>query len=118
MPTKEDVSALLDKCILLNSYIKNYFVPMDYVTEYDIFYQVNHFEEKQDMYLEAQKINFNDIDGRLDLDNALFISELVYINTEAKTREPDLSFVSYKYNKYDYTYTNLSKNLEKEVNGK
>ena len=118
MPTKEDVSALLDKCILLNSYIKNYFVPMDYVTEYDIFYQVNHFEEKQDMYLEAQKINFNDIDGRLDLDNALFISELVYINTEAKTREPDLSFWSYKYNKYDYTYTNLSKNLENEVNGK
>lgn len=118
MPTKEDVSALLDKCILLNSYIKNYFVPMDYVTEYDIFYQVNYFEEKQDMYLEAQKINFNDIDGRLDLDNALFISELVYINTEAKTREPDLSFGSYKYNKYDYTYTNLSKNLEKEVNGK
>lgn len=118
MPTKEDVSALLDKCILLNSYIKNYFVPMDYVTEYDIFYQVNYFEEKQDMYLEAQKINFNDIDGRLDLDNALFISELVYINTEAKTREPDLSFGSYKYSKYDYTYTNLSKNLEKEVNGK
>ena len=116
MPTKEDVSALLDKCILLNSYIKNYFVPMDYVAEYDICYQVNHFEEKQDMYLEAQKINFNDISSRLD--NALFINELVYINTEAKTREPDLSFGYYKYNKYDYTYTNLSKNLEKEVNGK
>ena len=116
MPTKEDVSALLDKCILLNSYIKNYFVPMDYVAEYDICYQVNHFEEKQNMYLEAQKINFNDISSRLD--NALFINELVYINTEAKTREPDLSFGYYKYNKYDYTYTNLSKNLEKEVNGK
>lgn len=116
MPTKEDVSALLDKCILLNSYIKNYFVPMDYVAEYDICYQVNHFEEKQDMYLEAQKINFNDINSRLD--NALFINELVYINTEAKTKEPDLSFGYYKYNKYDYTYTNLSKNLEKEVNGK
>ncbi len=116
MPTKEDVSSLLDKCILLNSYIKNFFVPMGYVTEYDICYQVNHFEEKQDMYLEAQKINFNDINSRLD--NALFISELVYLNTEAKTREPDLSFGYYKYNKYDYTYTNLSKNLEKEVNGK
>lgn len=89
---------------------------MGYVTEYDICYQVNHFEEKQDMYLEAQKINFNDINSRLD--NALFISELVYLNTEARTREPDLSFGYYKYNKYDYTYTNLSKNLEKEVNGK
>lgn len=116
MPTKEDVSSLLDKCILLNSYIKNYFVPMGYVTEYDICYQVNHFEEKQDMYLEAQKINFNDISSRLD--NALFISELVYLNTEAETREPNMNFEHYKYNKYDYTYTNLSKNLEKEVNGK
>jgi len=116
MPTKDEVSALLDKCILLNSYIKNYFIPMGYVSKYDIFYQVNHFADKQDMYLEAQTINFDNLSSRLD--NALFINELVYINTEAKTREPDLSFSYYKYNKYDYTYTKLSKNLEKEVNGK
>jgi len=116
MPTKDEVSALLDKCILLNSYIKYYFIPMGYVNEYDICYQVNHFADKQDMYLEAQTINFDNLSSRLD--NALFINELVYINTETKTREPDLSFSYYKYNKYDYTYTKLSKNLEKEVNGK
>ena len=116
VPTKDEVSALLDKCILLNSYIKNYFIPMDYVSEYDICYQVNHFADKQAMYLEAQTINFDSLSSRLD--NALFINELVYINTEAKTREPDLSFSYDKYNKYDYTYTKLSKNLEKEVNGK
>ena len=116
MPTKDEVSALLDKCILLNSYIKNYFVPMNYVSEYDICYQVNHFEEKQDMYLEAQTINFDDMNSRLD--NALFINELVYLNTEAEIREPDLSFDHYKYNKYDYTHKKLSKNLEKEVYGK
>lgn len=116
MPTKDDVSALLDKCILLNSYIKNYFIPMEYVSKYDICYQVNHFKDKQDMYLEAQTINFDDISDSLD--NGLFINELVYINTEAKNREPNLQFDYYKYQKYDYTYTKLSENLIKEVNGK
>ena len=68
------------------------------------------------MYLEAQKINFDNMNGNLD--NALFINELVYINTEAKDREPNLDFSYYNYQKYDYTFTKLSKNLEKEVSGK
>ena len=116
MPTKEDVSALLDKCILLNTYFKNYFIPMEYISKYDICYQVNHYKDKQDMYLEAQTINFASI--RDNLDDALFINKLVYINTEAQEKEPDMNFGYYKYNEYDYTYTKLSKNLEKEVNGK
>ena len=117
MPLKDDISTLLDKCILLNTYMKEYFVPMGYIKNYDICYQVNCFEEKQDMYCEAQKINFNDIlNSRLD--DALFINDLVYINTEAEDKEPDLDFVYHKYHKYDYTYTKLSKNLRKEVDGK
>lgn len=113
MPLKEDNSKLLDKCILLNTYLKSYFMPMEYVSGYDICYQVNCFDNKQDMYLEAQKINFDD--ERSSIDNALFISELVYINTEAKDREPNLNFNTYKYCKYDYTYTKLSTNLKKEA---
>lgn len=116
MPLKEDNAKLLDKCIVLNTYIKEYFVPMRYVKNYDICYQVNCFADKQDMYLEAQKINFDNMNGNLD--NALFINELVYINTEAKDREPNLDFSYYNYQKYDYTFTKLSKNLEKEVSGK
>lgn len=116
MPLKEDNEKLLDKCILLNTYIKYYFVPMQYVTKYDICYQVNHFEDKQDMYLEAQKINFGNFNETLD--DALFINELVYINTEAQKKEPTLNFSTYNYCKYDYTFTKLSKNLEKEVSGK
>ena len=116
MPLKEDNAKLLDKCIVLNTYIKEYFIPMGYVKNYDICYQVNCFEDKQDMYLEAQKINFDNMNGNLD--NALFINELVYINTEAKDREPNLDFSYYNYQKYDYTFTKLSKNLEKEVSGK
>lgn len=113
MPLKEDISKLLDKCILLNTYLKNYLSPMKYFTSYDICYQVNHFEDKQDMYLEARNINFNNFS--FSMGKALFINQLVYINTEAKNREPNLNFNFYKYNKYDYTYTKLSNNLKKEV---
>lgn len=113
MPLKEDNSKLLDKCILLNTYLKRYFKPMKYILRYDICYQVNFYDEKQGMYLNAQAINFDNFN--CDLDDALFINALVYINTEAKDREPDLDFENYSYCKYDYEYTNLAKNLEKEA---
>lgn len=116
MPLKEDNSKLLDKCILLNTYLKYYFKPMKYITQYDICYQVNCYEDKQDMYLEAQKINFDNFNESLD--DALFINKLVYINTEAEEREPDLDFNYHTYCRYDYTYTKLAKNLEKEVSEK
>ena len=57
MPLKEDISKLLDKCILLNTYLKHYFKPKNYILWYDICYQVNCYGEKQDMYLNAQTIN-------------------------------------------------------------
>ena len=116
MPIKEDMAKLLDKCILLNTYLKYYFKPMEYISQYDICYQVNCYRDKQDMYLEAQKINFDNFNESLD--DALFINKLVYINTEAEEREPDLDFSYHTYCSYDYTYTKLAKNLEKEVSGK
>ena len=57
------------------------------------------------MYLEAQKINFDNFNAspfiaspfnaslfNASLDDALFINKLVHINTEAEDREPDLDF--------------------------
>ena len=116
MPIKEDMAKLLDKCIILNTYLKHYFKPLKHISQYDICYQVNCYRDKQDMYLEAQKIYFDNFNASLD--DALFINELVYINTEAKKREPNLDFGRYTYCRYDYAYTNLTKNLEKEASGK
>ena len=126
MPIKEDMEKLLDKCILLNTYLKYYFKPMNYITKYDICYQVNCYQDKQNMYLEAQKINFDNFNAspfiaspfNASLGDALFINKLVHINTEAEDREPDLDFSYHTYCRYDYTYTKLAKNLEKEVSGK
>ncbi len=116
MPLMEDTVKLLDKCILLNTYLKCYFIPKKYIDKYDICYQLNYFKNKQNMYLEAQKINFDDFNARLD--NALFINDLVYINTNAKEREPKLDFNGCTYCNYDHVFPNLAKNLEKEVSGK
>lgn len=113
MPLKEDTSKLLDKCIILNTYLKYYFELKGYIAKYDICYQENCFDEKEDMYLSAQTINFDNFNS--DLDDALFINESVYNNTEAKDREPDLDFENYSYCRYDYTYTKLAKNLKKEA---
>ncbi len=37
MPNKENTSDLLDRCVLLNTYFKNYFVPKQVVDDYQIF---------------------------------------------------------------------------------
>lgn len=114
MPLKEDISKLFDKCVTLNTYIKKYFIPMEYFDAYDIRYQVNHYKDKRDMYIESQKIGFDKINN-YRIGNALFINDLVYINTEAKARNPDVDFSINTFTKYDYTYTNLSKNLSEEI---
>ena len=112
--TKAETNTLLDKCVLLNTYMQDYFQAMDYVEEYEIIFKLDHFKEKQEMYYESQSINFSDINGSME--NALFINNLVIVNTEAKDKIEEDAYG--RYSKYDYIFTNLSKNLKKEVNGK
>lgn len=40
MPKKENISILLDKCILLNTYLSHYFVEAEYIEAYDIRFRV------------------------------------------------------------------------------
>ena len=50
VPMKEDSALLLDKCIILNTYMQNYFLPMDYLDLYDIHYWDSAYKEKDAMY--------------------------------------------------------------------
>ena len=111
--TKEDVSQLLDKCIVLNTYIEYFFTKLDYVALYDIHYQINDFDSKQDMYTESQKVDFEKENSRLE--NALYINNLVYDNSEAKDRLPNLDFLRQEFQEYNFVYKKLASNLEKEV---
>lgn len=112
MPQKEDTAEILDRCILLNTYLGEYFVPMQVVDEYQIFYGVHNYSDKLDCLT-----SYNDFCGT---NSSLLINELVRINTEAKQKlsasqsigNDELSYSVYK---YDYIYTQLAENLKKQV---
>lgn len=126
MPKQADISELLDICILLNTYLSHYFKPMQYLEHYEIVYQVNYYEDKEEMYIDMKKITSDNF-GFLHQNNllpsgwltnrnysdTLFINKLVVINTNAKNNveiRPNDTFAE-----YNYIFRKLLKNLEKEV---
>ena len=124
MPRREDIGTLLDKCVLLNTYLSHYFCDGGYISDYDIRYQVNHYKEKEDMYLMDQKLDpmktksggvYSLITtmGNDSFKNTLLINNLVIINTEASNKvdeDPNNDWTE-----YNFIYTNLAKGLKKEV---
>ena len=128
MPLKDDISELLDKCILLNTYLGKYFVPGGYITTYDIFYRVDCFDDKAAMYGQIENIdrtnmtyrNFHgvilNLHSQLSGSNTLFVNGIVLDSTEAgKKVEKNRNA---EYTEYNYIYTQLSENLKKEASGK
>lgn len=112
MPFKEDINNLLDKCIILNTYLSNYFIEKQLITSYEILFRVDSFAKKVDMYINDQTINFNNLRSN-NCSNTLFINEGVVINTDvSKDIKYDLQSEYYEYN---YIYTNLKENLIKEA---
>lgn len=111
-PRKDDIAALFDKCILLNTYLKHYFLPKGDVESYDIFYRVDAYKNSIEMYNRLEPLE----EITDNTHNSLYISHLVWLNTEAKQNMEWNT--SYEYKEYDYYYTKLSKNLDKEVKGK
>jgi hypothetical protein len=113
MPQKENFAELLDKCVLLNTYLSSYFLECEYISGFDIYYRVDCFDDKSKMY----GSNFESVDNLyLQPKNSMFVNELVLINTEAGEKVEKKPYTDYT--EYNYVYTNLSKNLKKEASGK
>ena len=128
MPLKDDTSELLDKCVLLNTYLSNYFCLCEYIKGFDIYYRVDCFDDKLSMYKELVNINYTNMNYSIGTyyqigiysqqryQNSLFINKCVLENTEAGqkvTRQANS-----EYTKYNFVFTKLSENLKKEANGK
>ena len=113
MPLREDTSEMLNKCVVLNTYLGGYFKEKDIISNYEIIFRVDNFKEKEEMYINDQEIT-NGIEnaGGNTFSNSLYINELVVINSEAKEKIECTNKVYYEYN---YVYTNLSENLIKEA---
>lgn len=114
MPLKSDLEELLNKCILLNTYLHHYFLPMDYIGSYQIAYDMDYYEKKENMYNSPRSVDKDAYYG--DLPNSLYINELVYQNMEEKDKIPNPTFDQNYEMEYDYYYTKLAENLDKEVN--
>lgn len=87
LPLQDDTRILLDKCVVLNTYMQKYFLPGHFVSAYDIYFRLDYFEEKSQMYLQSQNLTADNfvqtIGGQGTLHNSLFLSKNVIHNTYA-----------------------------------
>lgn len=120
VPYKENINDELDKCVLLNTYLNDYFFTNESLSLYEICYYVNCFESNKEYYNDGCKVRqkvLRDINSKSgyynSLTNTLFINEIVKLNLvdSPKVNEEDKKGDYYK---YDYYFSKLSKDLRKE----
>ena len=110
----ENAKEMLDKCILLNTYLKHYFRSKKYFDDFDLYFRLDQFSNRNEMYFKAKDIHF--YDPNILYRNSLVINELAWSNTEAKEKVQLNHFGPWT--EYNYVHTNLAKNLDKEVTEK
>ncbi|MCR5461608.1 MAG: hypothetical protein K6E87_00930 [bacterium] len=119
MPYVEDADNLLDKCILLNTYLLYYFKPLGIVDDFDISYRVDCYHDRKEFYSEDKHVGFRKPSWLRNENCHLRINGLVVKNTSAKDKIEDFDNDDPNcYYDYEYIYTNLANNLKKEVSGK
>jgi len=130
LPLKAEIAELLDKCVLLNTYLSGYFKPCGYIESFDIFFRVDAFDNNFSMYQElgnirrpnkspASSLLYQMKMGYKPYYNSLFVNGLVLENTEAGDKvDKDALQIDSEYTKYNFVFTKLSENLKKEASGK
>ncbi len=116
MTDSDGVVGLLDKCILLNTYLGSYFVPRRFIEEYDIYYRVMEYDNSRDMVSDVRPWNIENVYDKLN--KSLFINKVVYEYSETNGKKPNITFSSNdQLMEYNYTFGKLEKNLRKEADG-
>ena len=109
IPSKEDTQNFLDDCVILNTY-------NGYFTRKKIFksIQIVCGMERYNSYFAMYSNYIKDIrNNKVQFTDSLIIGELVRINTDAEEKLKGIS--SNGFYPYDFTYTNLEKNLAKRI---
>lgn len=114
MPYKDNISNLLDKCVLLNTYLNNYFLPEEYIDSFGITFNLTAFTENEKIYKDNVNLTYP------HYNNTIYINELVKRNILLGNKINQVNILNNytyydTYYEYDYVFTNLAKNLEKEV---
>lgn len=114
-----DVNNLLDKCILLNTYLSYYFKPTGVINDYIIFYRLDYYDDRKEFYQKDSKLSFVKPYSFFANNCRLYINNLVIQNSSAKENfDGPIGRDSNRFYMYQYIYTKLAKNLEKEVSRK
>ena len=114
MPQKENTADLIEKCVVLNTYLSHYFVPMEEVSAYNIFYGEHREEDRQSSLTLRNDYGFRGY-------NSMYINELVAKSNDDVIEDLEDGFVvgydglGYDVYRYDYIKTHLAKNLDRQV---
>jgi hypothetical protein len=97
-------------------YLSSYFLKCGYIEGFDICYRVDCIERTTiPKEPDSQKLDHTHFTQSL---NGLYVSDLVLINTEAGKKVQKSPHSGSEYTLYNFVFTNLQKNLEKEARGK
>lgn len=111
LPLKEDTGNILDKTILLNTYLSGYYLPKNQISNYNIYFGVYSFNNRNEAF------TFNVSNSLGYNQKRMVINELAKINTEANEKLKGISpiRISYddKFYEYNYIYAKLQENLRK-----
>ena len=83
---KTSINNLLDKCVLLNTYMNKYFKPLGKVLDYCISFRVDSYEDRKDFYSKDGNVTFVRKEELYSKDMRLCINSLVIQNSYAKEK--------------------------------
>lgn len=113
LATKTAIQELLDNCILLNSYLKHYFLRKKVIKQYIIFCEAHTQSD------ELKCIKMQNKHKGYYVRDKLLINEFIRIYTDAEknrneNQSIDTDSLGYKVYEYDYWWTKVKENLEKK----
>ena len=104
---KKDNSYLMNKCIFMNTYLKNYFLKKEYFKSYDIHYEITCLDD----------INLENMTHKgLKILNTMYFNDLVVSNMMSEEVLDDATINMNHFNTYDLEIKSLKEELFKEVN--
>ena len=104
---KKDNSYLMNKCIFMNTYLKNYFLKKEYFKSYDIHYEITCSDD----------INLKNMTHKgLKILNTMYFNDLVVSNMMSEEVLDDATINMNHFNTYDLEIKSLKEELFKEVN--
>lgn len=124
MMSNVEINNLLDKCILLNTYLSYYFQPLNIINDYSIKFRVDSYNDRKEFYCKDSKLGFSNYWGITNLlygqqSNKLQINSLVIQNSYAKEKFDDsVGWNADYFYDYQYIFSKLANNLRKEIKGK